>query len=62
MTVMDAHPTMKAAEFSYNKKQSFGFLDIDTRPEDPTVEFKAVNIDGEVVHSRVLRRSSLSFR
>jgi len=62
LTNQHVHPTMKAAEFSYNKKQSFGFLDIDTRPEDPTVEFKAVNIDGEVVHSRVLRRSSLSFR
>ena len=62
LTNQHVHPEMKAAEFSYNKKQSFGFLDINTAAADPTVEFKAVNIDGKVVHSRLIPRSSLRFQ
>ena len=50
---------MKKAIFSYNAKQSFGLVDIDTTVDDPTISYRVVNIDGEVVHQHRLRRSEL---
>ncbi|MEE2888442.1 MAG: alkaline phosphatase D family protein, partial [Planctomycetota bacterium] len=62
LTNQHVHPEMKAAEFSYNKKQSFGFLDIDSGAEDPKIVFKAINIDGEIVHTKTILYSSLCFQ
>jgi alkaline phosphatase D len=62
LTNQHVHPTMKQAMFSYNKKQSFGVVDIDTTLADPTIKYTVVTIDGEAVHSRTLKRSQLTDR
>lgn len=59
LTNQHVHPEMKDAVFSYNKKQSFGLVDFDTIRTDPTVTYRIVNIDGEIVHEFVLKRSAL---
>lgn len=56
-----SHPVMKGCLFGYNEKCSFGSLAFDTTTDDPTVTYRIVNIDGEVVHSLTLRRSELDF-
>ncbi|MEX2215435.1 MAG: alkaline phosphatase D family protein [Phycisphaeraceae bacterium] len=53
------HPEMKQAIFSYNKKQSFGIVSFDTTLGDPTVTYKVVSIDGEVMHTFTAKRSEL---
>jgi hypothetical protein len=50
---------MEAAVFSYNAKQSFGLLDVDTTLADPSVVYSVVSIDGEVIHSFRLLRTEL---
>jgi hypothetical protein len=50
---------MKEAIFSYNKKQSFGTVDVDTTVDDPTVTYRVVTIDGEEVFKHTIRRSEL---
>ena len=52
--------TMPHAEFSYNKKPSFGLVSFDTQREDPTVRYQVVTIDREVVHGFTLPRSKLA--
>jgi len=59
LTNQHVHGTMKRAVFSYNKKQSFGLVEFDTTTDDPTVTYKVVTIDGDVVHSHTLQRSEL---
>lgn len=59
LTNQHVHPTMRQAEFSYNKKQSFGTVDFDTTAEDPTVTYRIVTIDGEEVHRFTLKLSQL---
>ena len=59
LTNQHVHNTMEAAVFSYNAKQSFGMLDIDTISVDPSVVYSVVSIDGEVIHSYRLLRSEL---
>ena len=59
LTNQHVHGTMKQAVFSYNKKQSFGLVEFDTTKADPTVTYKVVNIDGDVVHSATIKRSQL---
>ncbi len=56
-----SHGTKDHALFSYNAKPSCGLLEFDTTVEDPTVTYKIVNIDGEIVYSLTLHRSQLSF-
>jgi len=45
----------------YNKKCSFGLLEFDTSIKDPQVKYSIVNIDNEVIDSRTLKLSQLSF-
>ncbi len=62
LTNQHVHKEMKSALFSYNKKQSFGLVDFDTRKNDPTATYSVVNIDGEIIHKLTVRRSTLQFR
>ena len=59
LTNQHVHPEMSAAIFSYNKKQSFGTIDIDTTVDDPSVTYRVVSIDGEEVYRFTLHRSQL---
>ena len=59
LTNQHVHPEMKDALFSYNKKQSFGLIDFDTRPNDPTLAYRIANIDGGIVYQFELKRSAL---
>ncbi len=52
--------TQPHAEFSYNKKQSFGLVSFDTEVDDPTVTYEVVTIDKETVHEFKLKRSQLT--
>ena len=59
LTNQHVHKEMEAAIFSYNKKQSFGTIDIDTTLNDPSVTYRIVSIDGEEVYRFTLYRSQL---
>lgn len=59
LTNNHVHGEMKEAIFSYNKKQSFGLVEVDTTAADPTVKYTVINIDGEQMHDLTLRRSQL---
>jgi len=59
LTNIHRHPEMNEALFSYNKKPSFGFVQIDTTIPDPTIQYDVVNIDGETIHSLTIQRSQL---
>ena len=50
---------MKEAIFSYNTKQSFGLVDIDTTLNDPVITYRIVSIDGDVVNEFKMSRSQL---
>ena len=52
--------TDAGALFSYNKKQSFGLVDIDTTKADPTATYSVVSIDGEIIHEITVNRSMLN--
>ncbi len=54
--------TQPHAEFSYNKKQSFGLVSFDTVATDPMVSYEVVTIDKETVHQFKLKRSQLTDR
>jgi len=60
LTNQHVHKKMPGAQFSYNESQSFGLLDFDTTKLDPTVTYRIVNIDGEVVHTVCVTRSQLT--
>ena len=60
LTNQHVHKTMEQAEFSYNAKQSFGLVDIDTTQEDPLITYRIMTIDGEPVHKFEFRRSRIS--
>ena len=62
LTNQHVHQTMKKAEFSYNQKQSFGLLEIDTTIADPTMTMKVINIDGELLYTKVVRRGQLGYK
>ena len=63
LTNQHVHPEMtdQGALFSYNKKQSFGLVEFDTRKSDPTVKYSVISIDGEAVHTVTVKRSELGF-
>ena len=61
LTNVHTHPTIKNAMFGYNKKCSFGLLEIDTTQKDPTFVYKIITIDNEVVHAFALKLSQLTF-
>jgi hypothetical protein len=50
----------ESACMGYNKQCTFGLLDFDMTVEDPQVKYSIVNIDNEVIDSRVMKLSQLS--
>jgi len=61
LTNRHVHREQKEAIFSYNEKQSFGLVHIDTSTADPGITYEVVNIDGEPVEKLTLRRSRLGW-
>lgn len=59
LTNQHSHPLVDGALFGYNEKQSFGFLEFDTKTEDPQVTYNIINIDNELIHSKVIKKSEL---
>ena len=62
LTNQHVHKEMEKALFSYNKKQSFGMIEVDTTVDDPTFSYAVINIDGEGVYRHTIRRSELNYR
>jgi len=60
LTNIHTHPIMPGSLFGYNKTCSFGLLTFDTTLADPTVTYKVVTIDNDVVHSLTLSKSQLT--
>jgi len=60
LTNTHTHKIMAGALFGYNEKCSFGLLDFDTTIADPTVTYKIINIDNEVVYKLSLNKSRLT--
>ena len=50
---------MPESLIGYNEKCSFGLLDINTKKDDPTLVYKIINIDGELIDSVIVRSSIL---
>ncbi len=66
LTNVHTHGLVKNARGSefimgYNEKCSFGLMQFDTTLDDPQLAYRIVTIEGEVVGSRVLQLSALSF-
>ncbi len=59
LTNNHTHGTRKKALFSYNKGNYFGLLTFDLAAADPTVTFRCITIDNEVVYELGLKRSRL---
>ncbi len=59
LTNNHVHGEMKEAIFSYNKKQSFGLVELDTTLADPTIKYTVINIDGQRMHDLTIRKSEL---
>lgn len=49
LTNQHVHGVMQRAIFSYNAKQSFGLVDLDTTATPPTATYRVITIDGEEV-------------
>ncbi len=60
LTNIHTHALMPRAIFGYNDKCSFGILAFDTTRDESAVTYRIVNIDDEVVHAFVVRRSHLT--
>lgn len=61
LTNQHVHKIIKSSLFGYNAKQSFGKVDFDLTTDDPTVTYSVVSIDGEVIHTLVVKLSELQF-
>ncbi len=59
LTNIHTHPIMPGSLFGYNKTCSFGHLSFDTTTQDPTVTYRVITIDNEVMHTFKLPRSQL---
>jgi alkaline phosphatase D len=59
LTNVHSHKLMPEALFGYNEKQSFGLLRLNTNTEDPTVTYRIVSIDNEVIHTLTVKHSQL---
>ena len=67
LTNVHTHPLVENAKGSqfimgYNEACSFGLMEFDTTLSDPQVKYNIVNIDNEVVGSRTLQLSQLTFK
>jgi alkaline phosphatase D len=60
LTNIHTHGIMPGSLFGYNEKCSFGLLSFDTTQPDPTVTYRIVNIDNEVIHTLQIKRSQLT--
>jgi alkaline phosphatase D len=60
LTNIHTHKIMPGSLFGYNKTCSFGLLDFDTTLSNPTVTYKVVTIDNDVVHTLTLNKSQLT--
>ena len=60
LTNQHVHQEMDAALFSYNQKQSFGMVTLDTTLKDPSATYAVINIDGEKVHELTVQKSQLA--
>ena len=56
-----SHGLMDGAVFGYNAKCSYGLLTFDTDRVDPELTYEIVNIENDVVHQLVLKKSQLTF-
>jgi len=61
LTNQHVHPLIESSIFGYNEKQSFGRVDFDLAADDPTVNYTIINIDGEEIHSLLVKLSELQF-
>ncbi len=59
LTNIHTHYTVPEAVFSYNEKNLFGLLRFRTDISDPWVSYEIVNIDGETVHTHLVRLSEM---
>ncbi|MDA1250515.1 MAG: alkaline phosphatase D family protein [Planctomycetota bacterium] len=64
LTNRHTHPVVKTdgLVWGYNKKCSFALMKFDTTVDDPVVQFEAITIDGEKVHSHELRLSEITHK
>ena len=62
LTNIHTHKIMSGALFGYNEKCSFGLLDFDTTIADPTVTYKIINIDNDVIYTLTVRKSRLAVK
>lgn len=62
LTNRHTHPVVRTdgLVWGYNKTCSFGMMTFDTTASDPAVQFDAVTIDGEKVHSYELKLSTIT--
>jgi alkaline phosphatase D len=54
------HGIMPGSLFGYNKTCSFGMLSFDTTASDPTVTYRIVTIDNDIVYTLSLARSQMT--
>ncbi|MHC4518219.1 MAG: alkaline phosphatase D family protein, partial [Planctomycetota bacterium] len=59
LTNIHTHGIMPGSLFGYNKTCSFGMISFDTTASDPTVTYRVVTIDDDVVHTLSLTRSQM---
>jgi alkaline phosphatase D len=61
LTNRHTHPVVKTKGliWGYNKTCSFGFMKFDTTKSDPQVTFELIDLDGNILQSHVLQRSTL---
>jgi len=60
LTNIHTHGIMPGSLFGYNKTCSFGKLSFDTTASDPTVTYRIVTIDDDVVYTLSLARSQMT--
>jgi alkaline phosphatase D len=60
LTNEHVHPLLSGAICGYNEKQSFGLVSFDTTKKDPTVTFKIISIDNEMINTFVIPLCEIS--
>ncbi len=59
LTNVHTHGAQSGCLFSYSAKCSFGQLTFDTTEADPAVTYQIYNIDDELIHTFVVKKSQL---
>lgn len=60
LTNVHTHGIMPGSLFGYNRKCSFGLLGFDTKRDDPELAYQIYNIDNELIHTFVVKKSTIS--